>query len=215
MGIRTSPWWAALLFFTAAANAQEAGAPHHEEKEAKRIEADFFASDVFRSATLAFRMWKGLAFEGHYFHVSGRDIGIVGGNWGFAWKGLEILPGAGAAFGGSEVKATPVLTLRWLYETPRFLTEGMIVQSLSKSRVTDEHTHEQREFYATLADNVHASARIHWFEIGPTFERIQYREENEVKWGGRVAVRPHQRISLVFMVLAPGETEYRGGIVFR
>jgi hypothetical protein len=215
MGFRAATLAAAVLASSPfALRAQEAHGSHHHEEES-RVEADLFASDVFAAGTLGVRAWKKLAFEGHYFYVSEHNIGILGANWGFEWKGLELMPGLGGAFGSPDVKSVPVFILRWLYDRPRFVTEGMLVQSISMSSVKDEHSGHVREFYATLLDNVHASARLSRFEIGPTIERIQYREENQWKYGGRLAFQAHKKVSLVLVVLTPGKTEFRGGIVYR
>jgi hypothetical protein len=122
-----------------------------------RLEAEFVASDVFRSGSLLVRTWKELHFDGQYFGTESVDAGITGFNWEFRWKQFSILPGFGVSF-GSGVHTAPMVTLRWKLETRRWFSQGYVTQSLRSQIVEDEST--GHTIHATVLDNNHISARL-------------------------------------------------------
>src|SRR5262249_44547068 len=148
-----------------------------------RFEAEFVASDVFRSGSLIAGLWKHVHFDGQYQGTQTADAGITALSWEFHWKSLSVSPGIGAGF-GSGVDTAPIVTLRWKLETERWFSQGYAAQSLSPHIVEGNHA-----IYATLLDNNHISVRIGHAEIGGLWERTKYREENEWKGGVRGAWR--------------------------
>ncbi|HYI97661.1 MAG TPA: hypothetical protein VEX68_29245 [Bryobacteraceae bacterium] len=50
-------------------------------------------------------------------------------------------------------------------------------------------------------------------DLGGAWEHIAFREGDEWKWGGRLAIRILPRVSGILYVLAPGRAEWRGGIL--
>jgi hypothetical protein len=113
---------AALLTVSIASRAQE---------PTPSVEAEFVASDVFRSGSLVARMWKELHFDGQYLGTESADAGITAISWEFRWKALSISPGFGVGFGGG-VDTAPMVTLRWKLETRRWLSQGYGAQSLHR-----------------------------------------------------------------------------------
>src|SRR4051812_49416029 len=109
---------AGLLTISASSWAQD---PKSAEETTPGVEAEFVASDVFRSGSLLVRTWKELHFDGQYIGTESVDAGITGFNWEFRWKQLSILPGFGVGF-GSGVHSAPMLTLRWKLETRRWFS---------------------------------------------------------------------------------------------
>ncbi len=72
---------------------------------------------------------------------------------------------------------------------------------------------ELEEFgHPSTCDGDHVSVRWKRLEVGPSWERIHRREENEWKVGGRVAFRILRHVSSGMFALAP-DTEVRGGII--
>ena len=65
----------------------------------------------------------------------------------------------------------------------------------------------------TISDGNHVSARWKRMTLGGTWEHIAFREGDEWKWGGRLAIRILPRVSGILYVLAPGRAEWRGGIL--
>jgi hypothetical protein len=51
--------------------------------------------------------------------------------------------------------------------------------------------------------------------VGPSWEHIHLREEDEWKWGGRVAVRLARNVTAQLFTLTPGRTEWRAGLLVR
>jgi hypothetical protein len=182
-----------------------------ESEEAPSFEAEFVASDIFRSGTAIARLWRGLQFEGEYFGAANYDVGITGVGWRFRWRHFWVAPGIAAAF-GSPADSAPVFTFRWNLETRRWFSQGFFGQSLT-SHFQASEGEETRKVYASILDNNHISVRLGPVELGGLWERIRYREENEWKGGLRVAVRPHKNLKLIFQTVAP-DVEFRGGIAF-
>jgi hypothetical protein len=180
------------------------------EEPTPGLEAEFVASDVFRSGSLVARTWKELHFDGQYLGTETVDAGITGLSWEFRWKQLSILPGFGAGF-GSGVNTVPMLTLRWKLETRRWFSQGYGAQSLRRQVVEGEDP--ERAIYASVLDNNHVSVRLGPFEVGGLWEHTKYREENEWKGGLRGAVRLGVHFKLIVQSVWP-DWEMRGGLAF-
>jgi hypothetical protein len=197
---------------------QHSGGTPTNQKEEKIPESDFVASSDFRSASLIVPLFRRLNFEGHYFGVRSEpeneengengaghiiDAGVIGGSYGFRLgEHIALFPGIGIYF-GEDQKTSPAITLRWEIEKGRIFSQGLFVQSFLQSE-------ELRR--PSIWDGNHVSLRLNRFEIGPSWEWIHTRAENEWKGGGRAAFRLLRNVSVVFFVLAP-KTEYRGGII--
>jgi hypothetical protein len=192
---------AGLLIISASSWAQD---------ETPSLEAEFVASDVFRSGSLLVRTWKELHFDGQYFGTKSVDAGITGFNWEFRWKQFSILPGFGVSF-GSGVHTAPMVALRWKLETRRWFSQGYVAQSLRSQIVEDEST--GHTIHATVLDNNHISVRVGRAEIGGLWEHTKYREENEWKGGLRGAVRLGEHFKLIVQSVWP-DWELRGGLAF-
>jgi hypothetical protein len=173
------------------------------------LEAEFVASEVFRSGDLVILTWKDLHFDGQYFGTESVDAGITALNWEFRWKQLSILPGFGVGF-GSGVDTAPMLTLRWKLETRRWFSQGYVAQSLRRQVVENNTGHS---IYASVLDNNHISARFGPAEVGGLWEHTKYREENEWKGGLRGAVRLGEHFKLIVQSVWP-DWEMRGGLAF-
>jgi hypothetical protein len=191
---------AALLTVSIASRAQE---------PTPSVEAEFVASDVFRSGSLVARMWKELHFDGQYLGTESADAGITAISWEFRWKALSISPGFGVGFGGG-VDTAPMVTLRWRLETRRWFSQGYGAQSLHR-QIPEGET--GNAIYASVLDNNHISVRLGPTEIGGLWEHIKYREENEWKGGLRGAVRLGHGVKFIVQSVWP-DWEFRGGLGF-
>jgi hypothetical protein len=219
-----------MLLFTLAvlpAVASPKEEPKQEENE-KSFEAEFVASDIFRSGSLILPLVRRLGFEGHYFGGEETDTGFTGVSWTFAWKELKLIPGFGVVFGSNEFTTSPAFSFRWEYERKWFITQGLVIQSFRDTPIFEEEgegaehnehedvpsSHEPVGFVRpTISDGNHVSARWRRLTIGGTWEHIAFREGSEWKGGGRLAIRILPRVSGILYVLAPGRTEWRGGIL--
>jgi len=181
------------------------------------FEAEFAASDIFRSGSYIQPIWRGLGFEGHYFGGNMTDVGFTGAFYAFRLRELKLSPGFGVVFGSNETTAAPALSVRWSYEKNWFVTEGLAVQGFRKSPVfaeEEEDAHEPVSYVRpTIWDGNHVSGRWKRLTIGGTWEHIHFREGHEWKGGGRLAVQILPRVSGVLYVLGPGKAEWRGGIL--
>jgi hypothetical protein len=203
------------------ATPEQRSEPESEEEAegAPKFEAEFVASAIFQGGTVAGRLRSPLTLEGHYFGVEDNEIGIVGLAWTFSKGALRVVPGIGWSF-ASASRPAAVITARWSYEHPRWITQGLWVQSLRAhvpAHEDEEHHAGEGEAddvrYASILDGVHASAVVGHLEVGPLAEHIQYREEREWKGGARVAWRIGRGVKIVGQVLGPG-AEVRGGLVW-
>lgn len=206
------------------APAEHAAHDGHEAHHSPLVEAEFAGSTAFRTGSMSLRLASPLRAELRYFGVAGNDIGMAGLGWEFRWGGLRFIPGAAWSF-GRENRPAPVITARWVFENERWISQGAWVQSLVEYKPTlsahqehdggDEHGSEAETLarHASVLDGIHVSRRIGRFEVGPLFEHIHYREEDEWKAGGRVAVRLGTSFRLIAQVVGPG-TEVRGGFVW-
>jgi hypothetical protein len=181
------------------------------QEESPRVELEYVSSDVFRSGTGIVKLWRGLHLDGEYFGAPAYDVGITGASWKFRWKGLSVSPGFGVDF-GSHVLKGPVVTFRWTLDTHRWFSQGFFAQSLQEY-IVDEEGKEPFGVRGSVLDNNHFSIRLGPIEAGPLWERIKYRDENEWKGGGRLAMRFGRRLKLIFQTVAP-DVEFRGGIAF-
>jgi len=174
------------------------------------VEAEFVASDIFRSGSLVVGIWKELHFDGQYFGTESVNAGITAVAWKFRWKHFSIVPGFGAGF-GSGVGTVPMLSLRWQLDTGRFLSQGYAVQSLQSQIVESKNT--GHTIYASVLDNNHISVRLGPAEIGGLWEHTKYRGENAWKGGVRGAVRLGEHLKLIVQNVWPN-WEMRGGFAF-
>ena len=185
------------------------------------FEAEFVSSDVFRSASYVQPVWRGIAFDGHYFGSESTDVGFTGGSYTFTLAGIHLSPGAGVLFGSNGFTTMPTLSFRWDYERLWFVTQGMVLQGLGQAPVFEEGQGAPSEGSAkpvsgvrpTISDGSHLSVRWTRFTIGGTWEHVHFREGNEWTGGGRLAFRILPRLSAILYVLAPGTVEWRGGIL--
>jgi hypothetical protein len=177
-----------------------------------RVELEFIASDVSRSGTTIFKLWRGIHLEGEYLGSANFDVGITGVSWKFRWKGLALSPGFAVGF-GSGAQTAPVVTLRWTLETRRWYSQGFFGQSL-RGHIEANHDGESASaVHASVLDNNHFSVRLGPMEAGPLWEWIKYREEKEWKGGARIAARLGRRFKIMFITVGPG-VEFRGGVAF-
>jgi hypothetical protein len=199
-------------------SAQEpAAGAEAEEEEAPPYEVEFIAGTEFQSGTASVRLRSPLVLDAHYFGVEDNEIGMIGLAWTFQKGGLRVLPGVAWAF-GSENKPAPVLTLRWSYDSERWITQGLFVQSLGDyvpAHHDGEGVEEDEEVieHASILDGVHVSAVLGRLELGPMIEHIQYREEDGWKGGARVAWRLGGGVKIAGQIVGPG-TEVRAGLAW-
>src|SRR5215217_4920264 len=104
------------------------------------VELEFIASEISRSGTTIFKLWRGLHLEGEYLGSADFDVGITGVSWKFRWKGLALSPGLAVGF-GSGAQNAPVVTLRWTLETRRWYSQGFLGKSL-RGHVVERHDGE-------------------------------------------------------------------------
>jgi hypothetical protein len=117
--------------------------------------------------------------------------------------------------------ALPVKAQDVIYERGWFVTQGLILQGFRYTPVFreeeagGEHGSPAPVSYVrpTISDGDHVSVRWKRLTIGGAFEHIHFREGDEWKGGGRLAVRMFSRLSAIVYVLGPGRTEWRGGIL--
>jgi hypothetical protein len=209
-----------LLFLIAGlAWGQESSAAKAEESAEGpgAFEGEFVASDIFRSGSYVQPLWSKLAFEGHYFGGASTDVGFTGASWTFSLRRLKLAPGFGATFGSNQFATTPAISLRWDFEHRWFVTQGLSVQGFRKTPVfgeEGEHQHQPVSFVRPyISDGNHVSARWNRLTLGGTWEHIQFREGQEWKGGGRLAVRVLPRLSALVYVLGPGRAEWRFGFM--
>lgn len=191
--------------------------PEPEEEEEIRFESEYVSSGIFRSGTAIVKVWRGLHAEGEYFGGAKYDVGVVGAAWKWRWKALSVSPGFAVGF-GSPAQVAPVLTFRWTIDSRRVFSQGFFAQSLRPNAFVEESEDgeepgEQRFSYTSILDNNHVSLRLGPVEVGPMWERIQYRNEQEWKGGARLGLRLPKGFKLIFQTVGP-EVEYRGGIAF-
>ena len=129
-------------------------------------------------------------------------------------RGLKLSPAFGVEFGSNRFATSPAVSFRWEYEHAWFVTQGLVVQGFRQTPVFREGEREPASFVRpTISDGDHVSARWHRLTAGGTWEYIHFREGNEWKGGGRLALRLFPRVCAILYVLGPGRTEWRGGIL--
>lgn len=214
----------AFLLFAAAA-AGQSPPPHEPDRRAShppradahhdlataRASFEAMASDVFRTVTAVVPIANRLAGEVHVFAIPDRharvNVAQAGVSYQLALGGIGyIAPGFGYYSGVNH--ATASATVRWLVETGPLVSEGLLVQGIDASDQS-----ETGQFW----DGNHVSIAMlrRRLELGPTWEHIHIRDEDEWKWGARAALRVHERALLQLYVLTPGATEWRAGVVVR
>jgi hypothetical protein len=231
MGIVVLVWTAsapsAAFGQTAAEGSHHAGAAEAEKKGhpgPREFEAEFVASDIFRSGSYVQPLWRDLGFEGHYFGGKETDVGFTGASWTFRVRELELSPAFGVFFGNNQFATSPAIAFRGNYERRFFVTQGLVVQGFRDTPIFHEESEAEGEHHGapatpsgfvrpTISDGNHVSVRWKRVTVGGTWEHIQFREGNEWKSGGRLGIRIFSRVSAVLYVLVPGHTEWRGGIL--
>lgn len=200
------------LLFPALALCQEAtGSEPARDFSTAKPSYELMASGVFRTISAVVPVTRRVAAEVHYFGLPEAEprVNVVQalfsyqvplGRYGF------IAPGAGTYFGVEHAALS--VSVRWLVEAGRVVSEGLFAQGTGTPDSTER---------AQIWDGNHVSLTFleRRLEIGPTWEHIHVREENEWKWGGRLAGRVSERILLVVYALTPGETEWRAGFSIR
>jgi hypothetical protein len=169
------------------------------------------ASSVFRTVSAIVPVTRRLAAEVHYFGLPENEprenlvqatlsYQLPLGPYGF------IAPGAGY-YSGINHSAFSV-SLRWLVEAGRVVSEGLLAQGVDNSDGSER---------GQIWDGNHVSVTFldRALDVGPTWEHIHIREEDEWKWGARVAGRVHDRVQLQLYALTPGKTEWRAGFLVR
>lgn len=190
----------------------------HEESKFPEIEA--LISHEFRTASYVQPLYRGLNFEAHYFGVKREveaahgepgaepheqyiDIGTLTASWTFKLgEHIKLIPGFGLYLGDGQETA-PSFTFRWDIEKGWFISQGLFVGSLRDFEDVGR---------VNVWDGNHVSVRWKRIQVGPTWERIHTREENEWKGGVRGAVRVARHLSILAFVLAP-KTEFRAGVI--
>lgn len=199
------------------AGAQEPAA--EGEAEALKVESEFIASTIYQAGLFDFRLGETPLFvDMRYYGVEIHDVGVAGISWELRFGRFRFLPGLGWAV-GKENDPAPVGTARWVYEHPRWLSQGVWVQSFHEhvsqgEESQEEGSEEEAGNTHSVVFEAHVSAVIRQFEVGPLVEHVRYREEdNEWKGGGRAAWRLGHGFKVNTEVLAP-DAEARIGFVW-
>jgi hypothetical protein len=192
-------------------------------QKGESYEAEFVASDIFRSGSLLLPIAHHFGFEGDYFGGTTADTGYTAASWSWIRDGLKLSPGFGVVFGSNKFTTSPAFSFRWEYERKWFITQGLVVQSFRRTPVYAEETAVGNDQEAArqpsgfvrpvISDGNHVSARWRRVTIGGAWEHIGFREGSEWKGGGRLAIEILPQVSAVLYVLGPGQTEWRGGIL--
>lgn len=193
-------------------SSQHPGDLEGEEKEGRFPEIEAVASNEFRSVSYVQPLFSHLHFEGHFFNVEEARVGQLGASWEFhLGKHVVLSPGFGLIFGERQTTA-PSFTLRWEVEKDWFVAGGLLVQAFRKQEDLPPELEAEKGTFSTISDGNHLSVRWKRLEIGPSWERIHYREGNEWKRGCRSSFRVFKHVSAVMFALWP-ETEVRGGLI--
>jgi hypothetical protein len=189
----------------------------HEGGRFPEIEA--LLSNEFRTVSYVQPLYRGLNFEAHYFgvkreieahgdphaepHEEWVDIGTLSASWTFRLgEHVKIIPGFGLYVGEGQETA-PSLTFRWDIEKGWLVSQGLFVASL----------YDFEDFgRVSVWDGNHVSVRWKRIQLGPSWERIHTRHENEWKGGVRGSVRVARHLTIAAFVLAP-KTEFRAGVI--
>jgi cytochrome bd-type quinol oxidase subunit 2 len=108
----------AIVLLSVFAGAQETsgkGKPIDDAAgKGQSLEAEFVASDVFRSGSLIIPFARKFAFEGHYFvgTPTETETGFTGVSWAFSLKEFKLIPGVGAIFGNNQFTASAAVLFR-------------------------------------------------------------------------------------------------------
>ena len=197
--------------------ASQHGSGGHEEGKFPEIEA--LISNEFRTVSYVQPIYRGLHFEGHYFGVKREiegehgatfstephheyvDVATLGASWSFSLgEHVKLIPGFGVYLGDDQ-RTAPAFTFRWDIEKGWLISQGLFVASL-----------RDLEDRVSIWDGNHVSVRWKRLQIGPSWERIHTRDENEWKGGVRGSVRIARHLSVAAFVLAP-KFEFRAGVI--
>jgi hypothetical protein len=192
-------------------HAAPAARERHHDLSVPRPSFEAMSSRVFRTVSAVTPIGHRIVAEVHYFALpeahprvnvvqSGVSYQLPLGARGF------VAPGIGF-YSGVDHEALSV-SARWLLEVGPIVSEGLIVQGIDN----DDGT-ERGQFW----DGNHVSLALldRRLEVGPAWEHIYIRREDEWKGGGRVALRVHPRVLVQALALAPAETEWRFGVLVR
>ncbi len=189
---------------------EAAGAPH-EVFARPRLSWEALASPAFHTATGIVPLGSRVAVEAHYFGMPEKESRNAVIQTGVSWHlGLGSLgfvaPGVGWYSGVDHGAVSG--SVRWQIEHGRIVSEGLMVQAIDRRDGT-----ERGQFW----DGNHVSLSLldRRVEVGPSWEHIHFREEDEWKWGGRVAVRLARSVTAQLFTLTPGRTEWRAGLLVR
>jgi hypothetical protein len=169
------------------------------------------ASPAFRTASGVVPLGARVVVEAHYFGMlegeSQTHVVQTGVSWHLNIGSLGfVAPGVGWYSGVDHGAVSG--SVRWQIEHGRIVSEGLMVQAIDRKDGT-----ERGQFW----DGNHVSLSLldRRVEVGPSWEHIHFREEDEWKWGGRVAVRLARSVTAQLFTLAPGRTEWRAGLLVR
>lgn len=193
---------------------------HASHDEGKFPEIEALISHEFRTVSYVQPLYHGLNFEAHHFgvkleveaahgdpqsepHEEYIDIATFTASWTFKLgEHVKIIPGVGLYVGEGQ-EAAPSLTFRWHIEKGWLISQGLFVASL-------------RDFEdfgrVSVWDGNHVSVRWKRIQVGPAWERIHTRDENEWKGGVRGSVRIARHVSIAAFVWAP-KPEFRAGVI--
>jgi hypothetical protein len=195
----------------ATGHATSASAESHHDLAKPRPSFEAMSSSVFRTVTALTPIGHRVMAEVHYFALpeSAPRVNVVQAGLSYQFPIGRIgfiAPGIGF-YSGIDHEALS-LSARWFVEAGAIVSEGLVVQGIDN----DDGT-ERGQFW----DGNHVSLALldRRLEIGPTWEHIHIRDEDEWKVGGRFALRVHPRVMLQAYALTPGATEWRGGVLVR
>lgn len=176
-----------------------------------RLSWEALASPAFRTASGIAPLGTRVAVEAHYFGMPSEEsqthVVQAGLSWHLSLGSLGfVAPGVGW-YSGVEHGAVSG-SVRWQIEHGRIVSEGLMVQAIDRRDGT-----ERGQFW----DGNHVSLSLldRRLEVGPSWEHIHLREEDEWKWGGRVALRLARGVTAQLFTLTPGRTEWRAGLLVR
>lgn len=200
---------------------QHSSAAHAKSEHGKFFpEAEALISDEFRTVSYVQPLTRALNFEMHYFGVKRSeaihdahgeeterdrylDVGAISASWDLRLgEHVTVTPGFGV-YAGNRQRTSPAFTLRWEVEKAWLFSQGLLVAALRESEGLGR---------VSIWDGNHVSVRWRRLELGPSWERIHTRDENDWKGGARAAFRLAPHLSAVVFVLAPNH-EFRAGLV--
>jgi hypothetical protein len=209
-----------LLVWCTSAVAQETPEPGAGQEVEKEREWELAASDIFRSLLVVYapRGEQRFNIEARVLNSHSTTVVALGVSKTFSLgpeaRFGQISPGVAALFG--NLRAAPALTARYAYERARIEAALGLVQALAETNGADEHEHEISNRYDNISDGNHISYRVtEPFLLGFTWEHIQFRREQEWKYGIRAAYRIKPGWEITAFGLVPRGGELRLGLTIR